>query len=106
MKGVIITIPVMGEITLKEVTSPNLLSDLQKIVGGHIEAVPYFDKFMWEKKKQSCVAFCNEEGKLLDLPINHRATFFWLNAKSAPIDDVLVGDIAIVLGDEEFMKRI
>jgi hypothetical protein len=106
MKGTIITIPVTGEITSVDVTDPNICEMLRKIVGGHIEQVPAFNTFMWKKVRRKCFAFCNEEGKIQDLPINHRATFYWLNAAGEPLMDILVGDIAVVIGDSDFLKEV
>lgn len=69
------------------------LYDLQEIVGGPIEGV-YGDGW---------AAYCNEEGKLLNLPYNAVATelagsFGW----QAASDDVLVGDVVFFgPGDEE-----
>lgn len=58
------------------------LAVLQKIVGGHIELVAndYF------------TIFCNEEGKIQNLPANWRATHLF-----AAEDDVLAGSV-VVLG--------
>jgi hypothetical protein len=106
MKGTIITIPVNGDITSEEVATPDIYIKLRHVVGGYIEQVPYFNTFVWHKKKVKCFAFCNEEGKLNDLPINNRATFYWLNAVGRPIDDVLMGDVAVVIGDDEFLKEV
>lgn len=106
MKGIILTLPVMDEITWKKVDHPNILKEIQEAVGGHIEAVPYFNKFTWRSKKRDCVAFCNEEGKLKGLPMNRRATLAWCEALKMIPADVLVGNIAIVMGDDEFMQAI
>ena len=61
----------------------NTLKALQKLVGGHIEAVPWVDDM---------VIICNEEGKLKNLPFNIRLR-----------DDIIVGTLVIVGTDgEEF----
>lgn len=49
------------------------LAELQKLVGGFIEAVPRFT--MYEKRR--CVVYCNEDGKSKALPINKKATTLW-----------------------------
>ena len=51
------------------------LEELQKFVGGYIEAVPYANP----------VAYCNEEGRLNNLPLNRCA--------SLRFKQNLVGDI-------------
>ena len=40
---------------------PNTLQECQKLVGGWIEQTPLDD---------NCCAICNEEGKILHLPLN------------------------------------
>lgn len=74
------------------------LEALQTAVGGFIEIVPHFNTF--EGKR--AVAFCNEEGKLHGLQHNTHATRLWLNRHG----DYLVGSIAIITGDAEFMEAL
>jgi hypothetical protein len=69
------------------------LQDLQDIVGGYIEAVPHWDRHLLD----TCVVWCNEEGKLHELPVNQRATAMWWGVLGQPVDDVLCGDIVIVV---------
>jgi hypothetical protein len=60
-----------------------------------------------------CVAFCNEYGKPQKLAINLRATKLWhqalpppgLLAEDGSLADILVGSIAIVLGDDELLEE-
>jgi len=60
------------------------LEELQEIVGGYIEVVWFpNDKIM----------VINEEGKLLNLPINETATKIYFDAFS--YNDVIVGDVLI-----------
>lgn len=102
MKGKVFAVMTTGETKETEVNDPNLLPLLREIVEGHIEAVPFFDTY----KKMRCVAFCNEEGKLDSLPVNELATLLWYQACGRVVDDVLVGNIAVVTGDEEFLRNI
>jgi len=57
-----------------------------------------------------CVAFCDEHGKLDNLPTNVRATELWkaalIRADSHRLDDVLCGPVAVVYGDAEFMAAL
>lgn len=76
-------------------------TELNKAIGGSFQTVPYFDKYNDER----CVAFCNEEGKILGLPYNEPAQHLWL-AQVGLIDDYLVGDIVILQGDAAFMRSI
>ena len=72
------------------------LEVLQKAVGGYIEVIPYFVKY----KGEDCIALCNEEGKLNDLPLNTGANLLWFSQRPRPpLTDVLVGDVAIITGD-------
>jgi len=58
------------------------LEQMQKAVGGYIEAVPGTNMKVW----------CNEEGRLLGLPVNSAASVF---------NQVLVGDVIVLEeGDE------
>jgi hypothetical protein len=69
------------------------LPELQKIVGGYIEVVPHWDTHL----DRECVVYCNEEGKLNELPINMRATVAWYQAIGGRVDDVLVGNVVMVV---------
>jgi hypothetical protein len=86
----------------------------RQAVGGHLETVPYFTRITYKGRLHSCVAFCNEEGKLEGLPVNRPATALWLKqlppgSEMAPFSvagDVLVGDVAIVFGDARLMRQL
>ena len=92
---------------------------LQKAVGGYIEVVPLFDTIEIEGELQACVAFCNEDGKGERLRLNQRATFLWeralqrrkeeprtLQEKDGGLADYLVGNVAVLWGDEDFMGEL
>lgn len=78
------------------------LDDLRAFVGGYIETVPRFAQL----DGQYCVVFCNEEGKLNGLPVNVMATRAWAKAAGMPLDDVLVGPVAICMGTDEFLNSL
>lgn len=64
--------------------------------GGLIEIVPYFDKYAGKP----CVAFCNEEGKLLGQDFNPYATGAWIDAiEPHALNDYLVGQVIVVGAD-------
>lgn len=72
-----------------ETREDSLLSALQKTVGGYIEAVSPADA--------DWVLYCNEEGKLQGLPVNHLATrFINLLMPGFTDHDVLVGTVVLV----------
>lgn len=113
MKGTLVTIAVDGTITTEHTSNPHLLPWLKQTLGGYIEAIPYWTTFRTEDKKLvSCMAFCNEEGKLMELPFNGRATLWWYEAvqrefgSEARMNDVLVGPVVVVYGDREFMNLV
>ena len=79
--------------------------------------MPYFTRVSVSGEMVPCVAFCNEDGKGRGLPINRRATLLWRAAISQHNDipatmipmlreDFLVGDVAILVGDKEFMEAL
>jgi hypothetical protein len=117
MTGFVLTIPIDGNPSLEEFASADdLLAPLQKIVGGSIEAVPYFDTIERGGAIVSCVAFCNEDGKFTGLAVNADATALWDAALARQClsrfdevgraKDYLVGAIAVVFGDEAFMRDL
>lgn len=107
MKGTIYKLSTKGVLsiygTYSNVSAP--LEAYQAVVGGYIELVYGFDKFKIDGQTVPCVVFCNEEGKLYELPPNAAATRAWFKALPI-IDDFLVGDVAIVTGDQEFMDAV
>lgn len=90
-----------GKIEEKKIDNPPSLDDIHNIVGGFIETVPFFSTY----EGDPCVAFCNEDGKKDQLPVNPRACEFWLIALGRPFyPDYLVGSIAVVVGPHEFLR--
>ena len=65
---------------------------------------------------QPCVAFCDEDGKGKNLTVNRAATVLWAMAfhkrsivnwrDIEALNDVLVGPVVILTGDEEFMASL
>jgi hypothetical protein len=115
-----------GEIEVAGFSEPPTLAVMQGAVEGPIEAVPWFTT-IWtleDGATVSCLAYCNENGKLENLPYNTRATVAWdaalrrmtdpdgdplypngLNDENGQATDVLVGNVIVIVGDEEFMRR-
>lgn len=103
MKGKYTIIHTNDVISEAELTEPPTLEMLQSAVGGSIETVPMFVLY----KDEHCVCFCNEEGKIHGLPLNISATELWNKQRHPhPIDDVLVGDVVIIRGDNEMMRAL
>jgi hypothetical protein len=81
-----------GQASLIDLTADNNeLLTLQMAVGGLIEA---------KTLEGDYTLFMNEEGKLMQLPINERATEIWL-ANFPNFPDVIVGDVVIAGGTDE-----
>jgi hypothetical protein len=81
------------------------------IGGGYLELVPYFKSIRHADTMRNCVAFCDEDGKRKNLPYNAIATGWWdisirRIAGCSCWPDYLVGDIAVVFGDKEFMEAL
>lgn len=106
MKGWILTVPAIGDSSVREVNTANIYPLLYDGVKGYIEQVPLFTRFEWSGIMRECVAFCNEEGKIKNLPVNERATAMWIKAANKHVGDVLVGDVLVVWGDKEFMRDL
>lgn len=69
------------------------LEDYQQLVGGYVEAVPLV--------QPPARMYCNEEGKLRELPVNQRATMLlWVHNQAFRHQDVIVGD-AFLVGDTD-----
>ena len=66
------------------------LESMQRIVGGDIEAVYQFDDLV--------AIVCNEEGKLLSLPMNRALT----DESGVPYDIVCGTFFVVGIGDEDF----
>lgn len=106
--------PIASEPEVREFDHAPRLDELQKIVGGYIEAVPGFQTITYHGEPRACVAFCNEEGKLEGLSVNRTATLLWHAALPSPglrlpngsFSDVLCGPVVVLYGDDEFMGAL
>jgi hypothetical protein len=119
MKGTMLVIPPDGRLTVTEFTGPIDLPSLSKAVGGYIEVVPHFDSFMHAGALRRCVAFCDEDGKRKELPLNGWACVAWDAAlrrhpefegfdlsKRPSSTDYLVGPVVVLYGDDEWMAEL
>jgi hypothetical protein len=127
MKGVLYILPAdpMPKPKRREITAPPTAEELHEIVGGYIELVPGFDSIEFTTldrtpEVHACVAFCNEDGKRLKLPMNRMATVRWNDAlvrtgngglmlpqsQGGGLADYLVGNVAVIWGDDELMADL
>ena len=103
--GKVTFIRASGKAAVFENVAKPSLEALQAMVDGYIERVPNWDALAGEP----CVVYCNEEGLIDGLPVNHSATVMW----RAELDDAgepyskdmatLHGDIVILTGDRDFL---
>jgi hypothetical protein len=90
------------------------------IGGGWLEAVPGFTSITVRGSPMPCVAFCDEDGKRKNLPVNVPATILWDRSlcdqglpgvaeqygRSVNWRDWLVGSVVVLAGDAEFMRSL
>lgn len=87
--------------------TPPTLIQLQAAVKGYIEAVPLFITCRPLFRSASrCVAFCNEDGKSLNLPENVLATRLWHSIAPQMSHDILCGTVVILTGSDDFMDSL
>lgn len=74
---------------------PDSMTDYHDLVGGNFQLLHLF--------RPQATLYVNEEGKLLDLPVNLRATaLLWVHNRSFRGHDMIVGDAFIVgPGDDD-----
>jgi hypothetical protein len=98
-----IVVKANGDIVSTKLTAQPTLEQLRDGVGGDIELVPFFNKFM----NRECVTFCNAYGKMNGLAFNATAQIFWSQAYGKRIyEDHLVGDILIIVGSPSFLAQL
>jgi hypothetical protein len=122
MKGLLYIIPADPKAIRErcEITAPPTVEELRKIVGGYIGIVHGFTSIdiYGDGLAMPCVAFCNEDGKRLDLPVNWLATGLWHDAlvrkgsrfgvlaEGGGYEDSLVGVIVVISGDSKLMDEL
>ena len=126
MKGnMLIYRPGISEPVLLTFTPPPTLTELnQGVGGGPIEIVPGFKAIYHDHKVHPCVALVDEHGKIAPygnraqpLPTNTWATLAWdwalrfdgstgIAAPSGQVLDYLVGPVAVLFGDDEWMDKL
>ena len=107
--GGLLATPIDGEPTLPAVKAA--------IGGGYIEEVKGFTTIEHGGKLHTCVVFCDEDGKRKQLPLNKLATTLWdqalrrigqptLARPDGSAIDFLVGQVLVVIGDQEFLEAL
>ena len=81
------------------------------ISGGYADLVPGFRTIGYAGVVMDCCAFCDEDGKRKQLHINELANDAWDQAlrrtgMGNAMGDYLVGQVAVVFGDREFMENL
>ena len=85
MRGTMITIGTDGGVEAVHLREPPKLEDLQKAVGGSLELVPYWSDYFHEGALHRCLVYCNEEGKIKNLPPNPKAQTLWERSFGRPL---------------------
>jgi len=124
MRGSILVLKPPGAPELREYDRPPTLEELRLAIGGgDLELIQGFETISWYATADTpglvlrCAAFCDEHGKLEHQPLNELATELWADAlrrrglelfddKTRKPKDWLVGQIAVVWGDKEFMAEL
>jgi hypothetical protein len=111
MKGGILIVRQNGVIEQRDLSQPPSGQELHNIVDGYIEVVPSWYDVPVGPTKMRCVAFCDEDGKNTGKQLNEKATQMWDEAlqrlgNSLLGRDYLVGDIAIVWGDNALLAAL
>lgn len=91
----VILIRVNGEAAFQETDDELTLTDLQELVGGVIETVPICLSGNWSTGRAHPIMIVNEEGKLMGLEKNERAT----DMLHFDVYDYIVGD-AVIAGEK------
>jgi hypothetical protein len=116
--GTIVQLNPDGSRNETAIEGPPTLDKLKDAIGGgYIELVPLFNSFPHGDQVVSCIAFCDEDGKLKHMPLNKPATALWdaalrraghpgLITPDGKVADMLVGTIAVVFGDKRFMAAL
>ena len=122
MKGLLYIIPADPKAIRErcEITTPPTIEELRKIIGDYIGTVHGFTSIdvYGDGLAMPCVAFCNEDGKRLDLRVNWLATGMWHDAlvrkgsqfgvlaEGGGYENYLVGVIVVISGNSRLMDEL
>jgi len=102
---------------VREFLQPPSQEEVQAVVGGDLQAVPGFRSIRYGNMVMDCIALCDANGNLENLAINNLATIAWKEALRRAVDaglwrselmptGPLVGTVAVLFGDREFMDAL
>ena len=112
MRGTLLVLQPHALPHVREFSQPPTLKEVQAVVGGDLQVVPGFCSIRYGDVVMDCVALCNANGKLKGLAMNDLATIAWKEALRRAVDsevmptDPLVGTVAVLFGDPEFMDAL
>ncbi len=92
---------------------PVTQQEIQDAVGGPIGFISNFNTIIQEGTISLCYAFCDEQARHRQRPQNRAATTMWSQALvrrfgygQAELPEVLLGSVAIITGDSEFLEAL
>jgi len=117
MHGTLLVFQPYGVPQVREFSHPPSQEEVQAVVGGDLQVVPGFRTIRYGAVVMDCVALCDAKGNLEDLAMNNLATIAWKEALRRAIDaglwrsevmptDPLVGTVAVLFGDPEFIDAL
>lgn len=111
MPGTIAIIPTsltdLRHAVIEKIAEPPSLAAMQAGVQGYLTIVPLFTSCRpLLRSAARCVAFCNEDGLALGLPLNPLATNLWHGIAPQMAHDRLRGPVLILSGDPAFMNDL
>ena len=117
MRGTLLVFQPHAVPQVREFSHPPSQEEVQVVVGGDLQVVPGFRTIRYGDVVMGCVALCNANGKLKGLAMNDLATIAWKEALRRAVEaglwrseimptDPLVGTVAVLFGDREFMDAL
>ena len=117
MRGTLLVFQPHAVPQVREFSHPPSQEEVQVVVGGDLQVVPGFRTIRYGAVVMDCFALCNANGKHKGLAMNDLATIAWKEALRRAIDaglwrsevmptDPLVGSVAVLFGDREFMDAL
>lgn len=92
---------------------PVTQEEIQDAVGGPIGFIANFDTITQDGTVSLCYAFCDEQARYRERPLNRAATTLWsqalvrrFGAGQAELPEVLLGSVVVITGDSEFMEAL
>jgi hypothetical protein len=117
MRGTLLVFEPHALPQVREFSQPPGLEEVQAVVGGDLQVVPGFRTIRYGAVVMDCFALCNANGKHKGLAMNDLATIAWKEALQRAVEaglwrsevmptDPLVGTVAVLFGDREFMDAL